>query len=469
MTYYETLSNYSREYKFLRFCSVSTPLTLYLLPVYISARKMVDSADRDFSGKNQSTTLSEGITRALDYTRLTEPTKATLPEDSEEPPIQLLKRALSTKSVISNTSSFASRMQRVALQSELEREDLRIIGLGSCGTVFEIPGSELAFKKGTSESGIWRDFCLTNRVHNAVQNVRMMMQEAFPDSTIPKTPLCHNYHSADNEKFWSNNVERFPPGRRTKQPLFTVDRILPLPQKAREGLIELYFDEDEKAQQEAKDDQDNKDCLVRIYLGERESIRQQSDVYDTLRNFPLRLNMMEDLELEVSELANEMAIGLAILHWQAQVDGMDVEFVFGSSATWDTEHLIGYDDISAPPHMVETTPHTVETINFKRRALHLWMFDFDKATETELTKDDVVTKLVPAFIGNDPYYPMPQVNEELWDEFCGTYLKASEVILQGKRVNQRVRSLPRRFLDEVLMMLKKHEDWNENNNIVFTN
>jgi len=454
--------NYIREYKFLRFCSVSTPLSLYLLPVYISARKMFDSADRDFSGKSQPTTLSEGITRALDYTRLTEPTKATLPEESEEPPIQLLKRALSTKSVISTTSSFASRMQRVALQSKLERGDLRIIGLGSCGTVFEIPGSELAFKKGTSESGIWRDFCLTNRVHNAVQNVRMMMQEAFPYSTIPKTPLCHNYHSVDNEKFWSNNVQRFPPGRRTKQPLFTVDRILPLPQKAREGLIKLYFDEDEKAQQEAKDDQDNKDCLVRIYLGERESIRQQSDVYDTLRNFPLRLNMMEDLELEVSELANEMAIGLAILHWQAQVDGMDVEFVLGSSATWDREHLTGYDDISAPPH-------TVETINFKRRALHLWMFDFDKATETELTKDDVITKLVPAFLGNDPYYPRPQVDKELWDEFCGTYLKASEVILQGKRVNQRVRSLPRRFLDEVLMMLKKHESWNEKTNIVFTN
>ena len=42
--------------------------------------------------------------------------------------------------------------------------------------------------------------------------------------------------------------------------------------------------------------------------------------------------MMEYLEVEVSELANEMAIDLAILHWQAQVDGMDVEFVLGSSA-----------------------------------------------------------------------------------------------------------------------------------------
>lgn len=421
---------------------------------------MSDSARRDFSGKSQSTTLSEGTTRALDGTTLTEPTEATLPEEFEEPPIQLLKRALSTKSVISPTSSFASRMQRVASQFVSEQEELRIIGLGSCGTVFEIPGSELAYKKGTSESGIWTDFCLTNRVYNAVQNVQTKMQEAFPFSTIPKTPLCHDYHSADDENFWSKNLQRFPPGRRTKQPLFKVDRILPLPQKVREGLIELYFDEDEKAQQEAKDDQDNKDCLVRIYLGERESMRQRSDVYDTLRNFPLRLNMMEDLDLEVSELANEMAIGLAMLHWQAQVDGMDVEFVLGSSATRGRENITAYDDISAPPH-------TVELINFKRRALHLWMFDFDKATTIELTKEDVITKLVPAFLGNDPYYPMPQVDKELWDEFCGTYLKASEVILLGKGANKRVRGLPRRFLDEVLVVLKKHEDWNEEDNIVF--
>ena len=120
----------------------------------------------------------------------------------------------------------------------------------------------------------------------------------------------------------------------------------------------MYFDEDEEIQQEAKDDPDNKDCLVRIYLGEREPIRQQSESYDTLRNFPLRLNMMEDLEIEVSQLAKEMAIGLAIMHWQAQVDGMDVEFVLGSSATWDGEQRKGYDEAG-------------EGINFERRALHL--------------------------------------------------------------------------------------------------
>lgn len=410
--------------------------------------------------------MSEGIVRALRYTTLTEPTTKTLREESEEPEEpeelakQLLKRTLSTRSVISTTSSFASRMQRAALRSGLERQDLRVIGLGSCGTVFEMAGTELAFKKGTSEPSIWRDFCLTNRVHNAVKRVRRMMQEAFPNSTIPRTPLCFDYHPADDEKFWSANLQRFPADHRTKQPLFTVDQILPLPQETRMNLIEEYFDQNEQIQKEAKDDQDNKDCLVRVYLGERESVRQQSEVYETLRNFPLRLNMMEDLGLEVSELADEMAIGLAIIHWQAQVDGMDVEFVLGSSATWDSEQPEGYDNDSA-------LPHKVGVIDFKSRAVHVWMFDFDKATRIELTKDDVNTRLVPAFLGNDPYFPRPQVDKELWDAFCGIYLKASEVILRNKGVDQRVMDLPQRFLDEVLRVSREHEEWNEQDNIVF--
>lgn len=381
-------------------------------------------------------------------------------EESEELTIQLLKRTLSTKSMISTTSGLASWMRRAASRSGLERENLRVIGLGSCGTVFEIPGTELAYKKGTSESGIWKDYNLTNKVRNAVRDVREMLQDAFPDYTHPRTPLCHRYLPPDDEDFWSDNLQRFPAEHRTKQPLFVVDRILPLPQKTREGLIKMYFDEDEEVQREAKDDPDNKDCLVRIYLGERESLSQQSDFYDTLRNFPLRLNMIEDLELEVSELAKEMAIGLATMHWQAQVDGMDVEFVLGTSAKWDSEQSRAHFDELAPPHRVEA-------INFKRRATHLWMFDFDKATSIELTKHDVNTKLVPAFLGNDPYYPRPQVDEELWDEFCGMYLEASEVILRGKGADQLVRELPQRFLDEVLKVSKEHEDWNEEDNIVF--
>ena len=310
-----------------------------------------------------------------------------------------------------------------------DAECLRTIGLGSCGTVFEIPGTELAYKKGTA--GIWGDFCLTNKVHNAVRDVRDVMHKAFPNSVLPKTPLCHAYHTTSDDEFWVANLPLFPEDHRTKQPLFLVDRILPLPLNIRERLIKLYFDQDEAVQKEARNNEENEHCLVRVYLGERTSHSHHPQEYDTL-------------------------------HWEACVDGMDTEFVIGSSATWDLERPRGYDNVDSPPH-------NVKAINFKRRPLHLWMLDFDKATRIELTEHDVDKKLVPAFLGNDPYYPRPQVDEELWDEFCKVYLEASEVILLRKKVKKGVKHLPQRFLDEVVKVSKEHEDWNEEDNIVFAN
>ena len=85
------------------------------------------------------------------------------------------------------------------------------------------------------------------------------------------TPLCHDHYPAGHEKFWSENIQRFPASHRTRQPIFTVDRILPLPQVTREGLIEMYFQQNEEVQKKAKNDPENKDYLMRIYLRERET------------------------------------------------------------------------------------------------------------------------------------------------------------------------------------------------------
>lgn len=410
---------------------------------------MAGPSDRDFSDMSQPTTVSKGLTRALPCAKLADSIPISLTEKPEERSTQLLQRVLSGRSVIPT---------RVALQSTLEQGDFRVIGTGSCGTVFEIPGTELAFKKGTKDDSIWTDYCYTNKAHNAVQDVRTMMRKVFPDYKVPQTPLCWEFAQAGNDEFWSENLQKFPKEHRTRQPIFMVGRIFPLPQAVRKALIDLYFDEDEHVQREAKKFQDNTDCLVRVYLGERESVEQHSGIYDSLRNFELRLNMMEDLDLDVANLANEMAIGLAIIHWEAMLDGMDVEFVLGSSATWDIERPRGYTNVHAGSH-------NVKVVRPKRRAVHLWMFDFDKASGIKLTEYDVETKLVPAFFSNDPYYPMPELDEDLWDEFCGTYLKASEAILRGK--GPEVRRLPQHFLDEVLRVSKIREKWDPETDIVF--
>lgn len=353
-------------------------------------------------------------------------------------------------------------MQRASAATD--RDEFRTIGLGSCGSVFEIPGTELAYKKGSVEADIWKDFCLTNKVYLATMAVRYMLQNTFPGLTIPRTPRGHSFHIADDENFWSaTTLRRFPAGHRTRKPLFTVDRILPVRQETREAFIKLFFEHSDETQQEARDDTDNKDCLVRIYLGERESAEQEETPYSSLRNFPLRLNMMEEIDLDIFAMANEMAVGLAIMHWQAKVDAMDVEFVLGSSATWDDDHQpVLFDDTAA-------IPRTVNAIHFKRPTVHLWMFDFDKASEISFAADDVDAKLVPAFLGNDPYYPMPHVDDkELWEGFSGTYIEASEVILRSKEaVDEGVMGLPKRFLDQVMMRVEANRVWDEQDNVVF--
>ena len=400
--------------------------------------------------------MSEGISRALQYVRLSE-----RHSEVEESATDLLKRALSTRSVVSTSSSFAVRMQEAAERANPAQEPLRIIGLGSCGTIFEIPGTELAYKKGPDQSALWKDFCYTNKVYCAIADTQTALQQAFPTLTIPRTPMCYDFHKVTDEEFWSTTtISLFPESHRTKQPTFAVDRILPLPERTRHSLIDTFFDESEEVQKEAKENAENKDCLVRLYLGEEETIEQQSTAYDSLRNFPMRLNMMEDLALETSELAAEMALGLAVVHWEACIDGMDMEFVLGSSAMGTMERPRPHVDVSVEPY-------NHKTINFRRRAIHLWMLDFDKANLISFTEEDVKKKLVPAFIGNDPYYPTPYLNQELWGEFSSTYLKASAVILKRKGADNRVRRLPRVFLDEVQRVSAENKAWDEEDNIVF--
>ena len=88
-----------------------------------------------------------------------------------------------------------------------------------------------------------------------------------------------------------------------------MDRILPLPQEAREALIRLYFDDTKEMHRGAKHNSENEHCLVRVYLGE-ETEGQQQNFHHSLCNFPMPLNMMEDLDSGIFSLTAEIAIVL---------------------------------------------------------------------------------------------------------------------------------------------------------------
>ena len=363
-------------------------------------------------------------------------------------------------------SSFADHENKAKWKTADERGDFKIIGLGSAGTVFEIPGTELAVKKGADEMALLNDFFLTNSVHIAFAKAKDTLQSLFPDLVVPKIPLGLNFMTAKSHEYWKANRSRFPESHRDPGAAFEVTRILPLPQAQRELLIDKYFDEDVDIREEAKNDQRNKSCLVRVYLGEREDEDQLDAAYDSLENFPLRLNMVEEtLAEDRSLLAAELALALSIIHWQAQVDGMDCEYVLASSTASAPERRELPHLDPQNPVLPKLQDFNVGTFNW--RPLHLWVLDFDKASMIQLTQEDVDKRLVPAFLGNDPYYPRPDVDKDLWIHFSNVYCKASIAILTKRNKSAAILELPRRFLEKVELQIEEQIRWDEENHVIF--
>jgi hypothetical protein len=355
-----------------------------------------------------------------------------------------LRQTLSVRSTISTSRSFAERMERAKF---FQNTPLVVIGRGTCGTIFEIPGTESAYKKGSDKAALWNDANLTNIACRAVTETKTCLQEIFPNVSIPRVPVVTGWISEnDLENWWRENLRRFPKDTRKTGYLFQVQRILPLPKPCREALIHLYFPK--TMRESAHEDPDNKACLVRPYLGQRRGERELSNPALSLQNFPLYLDQIEELELEVEaiQFAEEMAIGLATIHWKACLDGMDMEFVLGSAAT-----------NGELPTIVENfktvAPFDIPAGDVERRQVHLWMLDFDKAEQLCLKKSwkSCCDKMVTAVTANDPYFPNPAamgtLEQKLWDTFERAYLlAASDLLLTQKALPKEASKYPALFL-----------------------
>jgi hypothetical protein len=101
------------------------------------------------------------------------------------------------------------------------------------------------------------------------------------------------------------------------------------------------------------------------------------------------------------------------------------------------------------------------------------VLDFDKASEIALTKRDVDRKLIPAFVGNDPYYPLPGKNgdDKLWRDFKERYLTLSKDILE-RRVRdgayvEDVMDLPKYFTSGAETRIAENGKWDPETQIVF--
>ena len=112
--------------------------------------------------------------------------------------------------------------------------------------------------------------------------------------------------------------------------------------------------------------------------------------------------MRFDLDLSLEPIARELGRAFAVIHWEACVDGRDIEFVFGG-----------------PRSEASTSSVTCTT--------QIWVLDFNQCSEVTVTSAGV-DKCIDACLCNDPYYPRPHKQPDLWLQFAGAYIDMTGVI-----------------------------------------
>lgn len=309
-------------------------------------------------------------------------------EERKAPPEVFLNRMLSTKASVT--------MPRVVEDSSSRY--LVSIGEGQCGIVFPLKDNQVIKIPKSPEK--CQQLCQDAIVHNKVREAfRKTSSSLRQDINVP---IYYEWVSPVSDSFWDNFSQHFATDTDTKVPNYGLisERILPLPLSVRAAIVDALCSKSIRKQKEAFVKRpENKDCLVRLYLGRRNDNSKTENV--RLRNFPLHVNEMEHLKLDTTMYAVTMARALAIMHWTAGIDANDVEFVLGSSPANDST----------------------------AQSLSIWLLDFNQCKEFERNSQGL-KQLVDGFWWNDPYYPRPN-DKTLWKTFKDAYLESSHELSGG--------------------------------------
>jgi hypothetical protein len=331
------------------------------------------------------------------------------------------------------TGTSSATPARPALRPTGQPPYFRIIGRGTCGTVYEHSGlpAEVVVKVGSDRASIKRDFNHALRAFNASRTscARSDALLHIPHPLIPRPRKLLDDHDLGRLGSRGLRLEAVDAElcvgepavfRRAEMPAaWEGERIGPVCAEIRGALVDMYVQPELRGL--ARSDGDNQDCLVRIYLGARSPPARYH--LQCLRNAPLFQDHMKRLGLDTTALAEEMALGLATCHWGACLDGMDVEFVLGAP------RLPTYRDRT--------------DAGMPQPAARMWMLDYDKTalvshhgkTDEELDEARMAERLAVAMHGNDPYYPRPSLDRGVWDRFAEVYVLASRSILRNTKMS----------------------------------
>jgi len=352
--------------------------------------------------------------------------------------------------------------------------DLRIIGRGTCGTIYTSTSpSTIAYKIGRDRDALWNDIRLTARVHRSLTESERDWWEVR--SYTPRVPAIKDWIADEaKEDFWVQFAGCFTEAehKKTAPFLFSLSLIPTLGPEVRHALITCYEFTTSKAVVFANPENDF--CLVRPYLGLATRKDEPLCRSDNLWNFPLTREDLRSFPFNdelAMELAKEMATGLAIIHWHALVDGMDIEFVLGGANDWDGQQVILANDLetsepfcsSEPPNLVLGAPMSKPSWRQNRwdrthhmsDGMRLYVLDFDKASLLSFDRPEAaIQRLVTAVACNDPYFPDPAATEDggrqLWNTFRATYLETAHSVSKPLRrtYGKRARGWPLWFMGQ---------------------
>jgi hypothetical protein len=398
----------------------------------------------NMADESPETALSESTEQAL------------LSENPELEDAEILRCGLSTKPVKST-----SRCSESSSEVCPNTAPLQLIGRGTCGTVYALPGTSRALKIGSAaHRGIWWDFHATKAAHVAAVSTEIaskIRQDLFKGLCIPIVPRAFEF-LPENDVAWPGLHSRLPKDEKMPRTGFVMERIPSVSREVRQALIKRFFHSERR--DAALRTASETACLVRPYFGTNTPCHVE---YDSLWNFELHLDQMRQLDLDIDRLVQEIAIGLAIVHWQACLDGRDIEFVLGAPA-----------ETPLPPSRPENIDSSFEPasdsdIAFeKERASQMWILDFDKTRRFSLEdpESEILAKLIPAVHGNDPYYPNPTIDREVWELFALAYVRTTQYILCQREaegsLRRRLLGLPIKFVDELKRKFEEQAEFESN-------
>lgn len=232
------------------------------------------------------------------------------------------------------------------------------------------------------------------------------------------------------------------------------ERIPPLSSAFRNLLVDSFCPEE--ACQGVKDR--DTVCIGRIYLGRRRFGRPS--IFFSLNNYVLLVDSMEQLGLPIHEYAESIAEALAVLHWDAEVDANDVEFVLGSRRQLPTKRTnsapLSSSYIAKLPYNSDTRsltePEPTTNLQPQIQDLQVWVLDFDCCDSISMDIEGVEKAAVSAQ-RNDPYIPKPCASGtkdyELWKRFRDRYLAVGTEIVQRRQLEE---TLPRLFIERLVVL-----------------